>query len=501
MVWRALLLIVSAVMVVYSAQGWKDNFKPPASTAETAFFALSIVLMVWAAVMTLLRPFRCIHWFFLVIPVLNAARKWVSAEGNGSCVPSSVLLWCLAVLFLLRTRPEGAGARLPGLRRYLLLYVALGFVSVFAASLIHVPESRAMLSTVTGILEPAVLLYLTYLCCWWGGETLRTVRGLVLGGAGCVVLWVLLYRLGAGATDYALGADDAGMVRSVLGSMTFGNLTHFALAALVAFPLAFLKEVHRGRLAGIRRYGILGLLACGVFLGSSRAGLLALALEVLLLIRLRLVPRKMLMFLLVLMAASVVVFRETLLLRWEDVAEGYSGRLTPGDLSRVEGWKVALQSIAVYPLGIGGGNFDFAWQRWSTYIDMFGGLFPYIGGPHNIWLSVASEYGVPFLLALVGLLALFTRAAWRVARRARHPFERRLARVLLVAVVGFFAMGTVGDAELSHLTARVKPMNAHTLFLFGALGVIAAGRRSLSAGETLLRSPRARRARPLRAEA
>lgn len=248
----------------------------------------------------------------------------------------------------------GGGGASPGLRRCLLLYVALGFVSVFAASLIRVPESRAMLSTVTGILEPAVLLYLTYLCCWWGGETLRTVRGLVLGGAGCVVLWVLLYRLGAGATEYALGADDAGMVRSVLGSMTFGNLTHFALAALVAFPLAFLKEVHRGRLAGIRRYGILGLLAGAVFLGSSRAGLLALALEVLLLIRLRLVPRKMLAFLLILMAASVVVFRETLLLRWEDVAEGYSGRLTPGDLSRVEGWKVALQSIAVYPFGIGG---------------------------------------------------------------------------------------------------------------------------------------------------
>jgi O-antigen ligase len=283
--------------------------------------------------------------------------------------------------------------------------------------------------------------------------------------------------------------------------MTFGNLTQFALAALVAFPLVFLAEVHRGRLAEVRRYGLLGLLAVGVFLGYSRAGLLALFLEVVLLIRLRLVPRKMLAFLVILMTVAVVVFLDTVLLRWEDVAEGLSGRLTPGDLSRVEGWKVALKSIAWYPFGIGGGNFDFAWQRWSGYVAMFGVKFLYIGGPHNLWLSVASEYGVPFLLALGGLVVFFVRSALSVARRAPRPFERRLARALLVAVVGFFAMGTIGDAELSHLAARVKPMNVHTLFLFSALGVIAACRRSLSAGEALVPSPRARRRHPPRAEA
>jgi O-antigen ligase len=473
------LVLVSLSLFVGSLASWLRRLRLPVGPAETALFSAAVGVMVLAVVLAFRWPFRSVALFFLGLPILNVARKWVASDEGSATVPSSVLLWALLVVVLLRTRPTRDGVRVAGLARPLLAYVAAGFASVAAAWFTEVPQSRALVSALTGVLEPSALLYLTYLCVRIGGEGRRTAGGLVYGVAGCVVLWGVLYHLGAGQTVHAGGLDDPGVVRSLLGSMTFGNALHFSIAALVAVPLAFLEGIHPPGGHRILRPAVLALLLFGLGVGFSRGALLALALELCILARARVLSRAVLLvFLPAVAAAFAMLFGPIVLMRLADLGGLPSGELNVADASRLEAWRVAVTSILHHPLGIGGGNFDFAWGKWSHFTV----LFQEIGGPHNLWLSVGAEYGIPFLLLFAALVLACLRGSVWLARRAPRRASRRLGAALAAALAGFIVAGTVGDVELSHLSARNKPMNMHTLVLFAALGLLVAERQG--AGES-----------------
>ncbi len=474
-----LLALASLSLFVGSLASWLSHLRLPEGPAETALFSAAVGVMVAAVVFALRWPFRSVALFFLGVPILNVGRKWVASDAGSATIPSSVLLWALLVMVLLRTRPTREGVRVAGLARPLLTYVAAGFVSVAAAWAAEIPQSRAFASALTGVLEPCALLYLTYLCSRVGGEGRRTAVGLVYGVAGCVVLWGVLYHFGAGQTVHAGGLDDPGVIRSLLGSMTFGNALHFSLAALIAVPLAFLEEAHPpgGRL--ILRPAVLALLLLGLGVGFSRGALLGLALELYLLMRARVLSRAViLVFLPAVAAVFAMLFGPIVLMRLADFGSLPSGELNVADTSRLEAWRVAVTSMLHHPFGIGGGNFDFAWRKWSHFTV----LFQDIGGPHNLWLSVGAEYGIPFLLLFAALFLACLRGAVWLARRAPRCESRRLGAALAAAVAGFLVAGTVGDVELSHLSARNKPMNTHTLVLFAALGLLVAERQGAGEG-------------------
>jgi O-antigen ligase len=101
------------------------------------------------------------------------------------------------------------------------------------------------------------------------------------------------------------------------------------------------------------------------------------------------------------------------------------------DSSRLLLWRISWNEIAASPwLGIGP-------MHYAHFPN------PKAAHPHNIYLQVAAEWGIPMLLAL---LALTGRALWRLARTIRGvpggP-ERAEGSGLLIACLAFLADGLV----------------------------------------------------------
>jgi O-antigen ligase len=489
---RVLAVTTCLAFGVYAYVLWFSSLTPTGGAAERIFFLFSLALMAGATLVAMSRPFRAVPAFFVVLPVLNAARKWVSIELGPAMAPSSVLLWTLALVFFVRTRPVER-VSVPGLRRTLGALVVSGLLSIVASVFIGVPDSRAVLAFVTGIVEPILILVMTLATCVRPGGALSVIRGMVASGVGSVVLWSFLYRVGGATAGHGGYLDDPGVMRSVLGSLTYGNVLHFAHVALVLVPLAFLPFVY-GRRRGLIGFGAVALIILGLVIGSSRGALLALVFVLVLLFRRRVAPRALLVALVTVTAlAGAWMFRGVLAMRAEDTGGMMSGDLSEADISRVEGWSVALHSMLHHPLGVGGGNFDFSWARWSRDTSLFG---EHIGGPHNLWLSVGAEFGVPTALVLAVLVAFFLGLTQRSWRRTPWVADKLLAAALQAAIAGYFAMGTFSDGELTHLSARARPMNAHTLFVFAAMGVAAAQAHLLGQGRSTTRGARQSGGRP-----
>jgi tetratricopeptide (TPR) repeat protein len=136
--------------------------------------------------------------------------------------------------------------------------------------------------------------------------------------------------------------------------------------------------------------------------------------------------------------------------RWGTLLQAVwpSGGAGPADTS-VQ-WRLAVlqwtwEMIRDHPwLGVGPGAFPVALLHYQR--------IPYLGGenPHNLYVEVAAEYGVPVaVLGILGLLICLGRAARSVQRLPlAHPLRGR--RAALVAAVVAFAVHSATDLDWSY---------------------------------------------------
>ncbi|MCE9631945.1 MAG: O-antigen ligase family protein [Planctomycetia bacterium] len=143
----------------------------------------------------------------------------------------------------------------------------------------------------------------------------------------------------------------------------------------------------------------------------------------------------------------------------------------PTDGGRMMIWGVTARMIADHPLtGVGAGNFTIRLH------DYYGGDLDFANlssdnwiQPHNDFLWVAAEKGLP---GLVAFAAIFVAAllAVRAVLRSGSPSEARLALVCLMALVAYLVFSCV-DFPLDRIT--------HQVHLAILLAVIALGKHAV----------------------
>jgi O-antigen ligase len=99
-----------------------------------------------------------------------------------------------------------------------------------------------------------------------------------------------------------------------------------------------------------------------------------------------------------------------------------------GDRSSIEAriylWKIALQAVSEHPwLGIGPMHFAHTINGEAAH-------------PHNIYLQVASEYGLPFVMTAVASTALWLHRRLQLSRQGKGTEDAIIEAGCLIAIVG-----------------------------------------------------------------
>jgi len=124
----------------------------------------------------------------------------------------------------------------------------------------------------------------------------------------------------------------------------------------------------------------------------------------------------------------------------QHVAAAVTNRIDAGDVSNLRGeiWRQTLDVIAKQPwLGVGWGNFNFAWTL-TPFATRHAGL---VDNAHDLPLQLAVEMGVPAALLMVGLLvAAFVLAIRRTLRLAGEAAVSARAMAMIVVVMGVHSL-------------------------------------------------------------
>jgi len=134
-------------------------------------------------------------------------------------------------------------------------------------------------------------------------------------------------------------------------------------------------------------------------------------------------------------------------------------------LSRLEVWRVAIEGIINYPLGMGGIGYQYAWDKF--------GIEPSLNfvTPHQIILYIAIDYGVPALLAFILLfIIVFKRIS--ILSHADNLANSKLFYYIKLAFIGYFIHGFLTGGEFSHLSGNLFPTNGYSYMLMILLAIV-----------------------------
>jgi len=105
-------------------------------------------------------------------------------------------------------------------------------------------------------------------------------------------------------------------------------------------------------------------------------------------------------------------------------------------------WRISVESALAHPfLGLGPMHF--------AYVDNGDGAHP-----HNFWLQLAAEWGIPAALLIGAVTVGFFVRLWRTARVEADPTMKRIG-VAMVAVVLAWGVGTMSDGYMVIPTSQV----------------------------------------------
>jgi O-antigen ligase len=134
-------------------------------------------------------------------------------------------------------------------------------------------------------------------------------------------------------------------------------------------------------------------------------------------------------------------------------------------LYRLEIWRVAIEAIIEYPLGMGGIGYGYAWKKFS--IDPTSIFLT----PHQLLLYIAIDYGVPALLAFIFLFIIVFKSISLLSRAHSIPHSK-LFYYIKLAFIGYFIHGFLTGGELSHLSGNMLPNNGYSYILMILLAIV-----------------------------
>ena len=105
--------------------------------------------------------------------------------------------------------------------------------------------------------------------------------------------------------------------------------------------------------------------------------------------------------------------------------------------TRINLWRTTINISKDYPLtGIGEDNFDYYFDKYKVE-----GYYDATGHPHNDYLNVLVNSGIPGLLAFLSMWIIIIWKGFKTAQDSKDPFLRELALGCTLAIIGFMVGG------------------------------------------------------------
>lgn len=131
---------------------------------------------------------------------------------------------------------------------------------------------------------------------------------------------------------------------------------------------------------------------------------------------------------------------------------------------RLKIWNTAIRMIKEYPVtGVGAGNWKVVVPKYGTAGLIWAKGFYVPDWPHNDYLLVAAESGIPGAIMYFGMWLLIALLAWKTIRKAATE-ERRMLNILMLSGLAAFAI----DSMFSFPASRIE----HSLYLFLMGGIV-----------------------------
>jgi O-antigen ligase len=134
-------------------------------------------------------------------------------------------------------------------------------------------------------------------------------------------------------------------------------------------------------------------------------------------------------------------------------------------LFRIEVWRVGIETIFQYPLGVGGTGFHLMWQKISIAPDL------YFGTPHQIFLYLGVDYGVPAMLVFIFFVVAVIRKTSSLYA-LKNLRNNELFYYIRLSIIGYLIHGFLTGGELSHLWGNISPNNGFSYILMILIAIV-----------------------------
>lgn len=281
-------------------------------------------------------------------------------------------------------------------------------------------------------------------------------RGWVLAfvATGAVAVWEL--TTGQHLPSSTVERVSEGALQGITIS-TFGNPNNYAAFLLLAAPFLFWSHAS-ARSRWTRTFYVICLIALPalLFLTASRVALLGLVAEVAALWGLGRGHRmRAIGYVGLLLALGVLSFQLAgLELRMvTELSALLEGGSAGGSVAKR--WNLLLSGLWLLAesmgFGVGPGGFVVLLQQGTAPYDT-GGLV----SPHNFWIEVLSQYGIPVFVGFILWILYLSRGAVRELMRntdgSDYVAPRRVAETILVALAGYFFAAVANSSYMTQST-------------------------------------------------
>jgi len=347
--------------------------------------------------------------------------------------------------------------------KILLVFVILSIFSLIAASYFPINHSKRILLYYTGIFQPITFYFIIIYFLW---RVPNFIKKLILAvtltaSSAAIIAFIELKEVGLSLINLFFARNEIGF--------GYHNTNLFGMHAALVFPLYFyaLKSDDFRKQKHLLWLNFILLSVLSV-LTLNRGTFVVLAVYLFLLFWKK-ENRKIVIGFIFTGLVGAIYFIDLLNLYINRFFGGGGEQskflMDQSALSRLEVWRVAVEGIINYPLGMGGIGYQYAWDKF--------GIEPGLNfvTPHQIILYIAIDYGVPALLAFILLfIIVFKRIS--ILSHDDNLANSKLFYYIKLAFIGYFIHGFLTGGEFSHLSGNLFPTNGYSYMLMILLAIV-----------------------------
>jgi O-antigen ligase len=347
--------------------------------------------------------------------------------------------------------------------KILLVFVLLTVFSLIAASYFPINHSKRILLYYTGIFQPVsfyfIILYFLSRVPNFLNKLILAI--LLTASSAAIIAFIELREVGLSLINIFIARNQIGF--------GYRNTNLFGMHAALVFPLFFytLKSDNFNEQKYLLWLNFILLSALSVL--TLNRGTFVVLVVYLFLLFWKKENRKIVLGFVFAGIVGAIYYIDLLILYINRFFGGGGEQakflIDQSALYRLELWRVGLEAIIKYPLGMGGVGYGYAWKKLS--IDP---VHIYLT-PHQLLLYIAIDYGVPALLAFIFLFVIVFKCI-SLLSNAYSIAHSKLFYYIKLSFIGYFIHGFLTGGELSHLSGNIMPNNGYSYILMILLAIV-----------------------------